>query len=422
MLERCFVRPETLICICSSWIGPPIERYAAWLCERGYRVGTLATRVSLLRHFGTFAQTHGAQRYEELPAYLEPFLEFWFRRRHPRRTSGPPRPPVTRYARVAIEQMLRVAVPGFVGRPRRHALREPFADRAPGFSNYLRHERGLREATLGLYDEHLRALATYLTDLGVEPLQALSPTVVSGFLTDRSQGLKRSTMQARCAVLRVFLRYLHRERLVARDLSVFVEAAPRYRLAHLPRSIAADDVRRMLDGIDRRTILGRRDYAMLLLLVTYGLRAREVAALTLDELDWRHDRLRIPARKAGHSTGYPLSPRVGAAILDYLKAGRPTTPLRQVFFHVTAPCAPVTQEAVSHRAAHYLRHADIVVPRPGSHTLRHSCVQRLVDAGWSLKAIGDYVGHGSPASTEIYSKVAVETLREVALGSGEEVL
>lgn len=95
---------------------------------------------------------------------------------------------------------------------------------------------------------------------------------------------------------------------------------------------------------------------MLLLLVTYGLRAREVAALTLDNVEWHHDRLRIPARKAGHSTAYPLSPRVGAAIVEYLKAGRPLTRLRQVFFHVTAPCAPVTQEAVSHRAAHYLRH------------------------------------------------------------------
>jgi integrase/recombinase XerD len=220
----------------------------------------------------------------------------------------------------------------------------------------------------------------------------------------------------------VFLRYLHRERLVARSLSLVVEAAPCYRLAHLPRSITADDVQRVLGSIDRRIVLGRRDYAMLLLLITYGLRAREVAALTLDDLDWRHDRLRIPARKAGHSTRYPLSPRVGAAILEYLKAGRPTTPLRHVFFHTTAPCAPVTQEAVSHRAAHYLRKASIVVPRAGSHTLRHSCVQRLVDAGWSLKAIGDYVGHASPASTEIYTKVAVETLREVAFGPGEEVL
>jgi site-specific recombinase XerD len=329
---------------------------------------------------------------------------------------------MTRHVRGAIEQMLRVAVPGFVGRSRRHATREPFADRAPGFSNYLRHERGLREATLDLYDEHLRAFAAYLTDIGQTDLQMLSPTLVSSFLSKRSAGLKRSTIQARCAVLRVFLRYLYRERLVARDLSLFVEAARCYRLAHVPRSITTEDVRRMLDGVDCHTVLGRRDYAMLLLLVTYGLRAREVAALTLDDLDWHHDRLRIPTRKAGHSTAYPLSPHVGAAILEYLKAGRPITPLRQVFFHVPAPCTPVTQEAVSHRAAHYLRHAGIVVPRPGSHTLRHSCVQRLIDAGWSLKAIGDYVGHASPASTEIYSKVAIETLREVAIGPGEEVL
>jgi len=76
MLERCFVRPETLGQIHSSWMGQAIEQYAAWLSDRGYREGTLATRVSLLRHFGTFAQTHGAQRYADLPAYLEPFLEF----------------------------------------------------------------------------------------------------------------------------------------------------------------------------------------------------------------------------------------------------------------------------------------------------------------------------------------------------------
>jgi site-specific recombinase XerD len=419
MLERCFIRSETLTRIRSSWVGAPIEQYAAWLGEHGYRASTLAARVSFLRQFGTFAQTHGAQRYEELPAYVEPFLEFWFRRCHPHRTSVPP---VTRHARIAIEQMLRVVVPGFVGRQRRHAIRDPFAEQAPGFSAYLRHERGLREATLGLYDEHLRAFASYLTDSGHTVLRTLSPADVTGFLTQRSQGLKRSTLHGRCGVLRVFLRYVHRERLVGRDLSLFAQAAPCYRLAQVPRSITAEDVYRMLNAVDRRTVLGRRDYAMLRLLVTYGLRAREVAALTLDDIDWRHDRLRIPARKAGHSTAYPLSSHVGAAILEYLRAGRPVTRLRHVFFHVTAPCRPVTQNAVSSRAMHYLHQAGVVGSRLGSHTLRHSCVQRLVDAGWSLKAIGDYVGHASPASTEMYSKVAVETLRDVALGAGEDIL
>ena len=91
MLDRCFVRPETLDRIRSSWLGPLIERYSAWLCERGYQVNTLVTRVSIVRQFGTFAQTHGAQGYEQLPAHLEPFLHFWIHQPHPRR--APDRPP-----------------------------------------------------------------------------------------------------------------------------------------------------------------------------------------------------------------------------------------------------------------------------------------------------------------------------------------
>ncbi len=105
-----------------------------------------------------------------------------------------------------------------------------------------------------------------------------------------------------------------------------------------------------------------------------------------------------------------------------MKNGRPQTSDRHVFLRVMAPYIPVTHVAVAARVAEYLRKAGVAVARAGSHTLRHSCVQRLVDAGWSLKHIGDYVGHTSPASTEIYSKVAVETLREVACGDGEEIL
>jgi site-specific recombinase XerD len=220
----------------------------------------------------------------------------------------------------------------------------------------------------------------------------------------------------------MFLRYLHREGVVARDLSPTVEAVPVYRLAKIPRAITIDEVNQMLSGVNRQSVIGRRDYAILLLLVTYGLRAREVAALTLDNLDWQHDRLRIPERKAGHSTVYPLSPVVGKAIIDYLKEGRPKTTSRHVFLHETYPRGPITHVAVAHRAAHYLHKAGIAVPRAGSHTLRHTCVQRLVDAGWPLKQIGDYVGHGDPRSTEIYSKVALDVLRQVACGDGEEIV
>ena len=416
MLERYYVRPETIDRIRGCWIGPLVEQYATWMLERGYAARNLGKRVPLLLRFGAFAQQQGAHSYSELPAHVDAFVDVCVHRTKPRR------PHAATDVRSPIEQMLRLVVPGFVGRSRRRVPHEPFGDRVPGFFPYLREERGLRAGTVEQYVHHLWAFHAYLKRLGLEDLHGLSPVVVSGFLTERGPRLRPGSLRNGCSVLRVFLQYLHQAGLVARDLSPIVEAPPAYRLAHLPRSITWDEVTQMLDVVDRRTALGRRDYAMLLLLVTYGLRAREVAALTLDDIEWRHDRLRIPERKAGHSTAYPLSSLVGGAIVAYLEDGRAQTALRQVFLRVMAPYIPVTHVAVAARVAHYLRRAGIAVSRPGSHTLRHSCVQRLVDAGWSLKHIGDYVGHSSPASTAIYSKVAVDTLREVACGDGEEIL
>ncbi|HYT79822.1 MAG TPA: site-specific integrase, partial [Actinomycetota bacterium] len=247
--------------------------------------------------------------------------------------------------------------------------------------------------------------------------------ILSAFVVERAgAGLAKSTVRDGAGVLRVFLRYAHREGVLASDLSASVGWPQVYRLSNIPRSISWDDVNRVLAGVERRTKAGRRDYAILLLLVTYGLRGREIAALTLGDIDWKRERLAVPERKAGHSTAFPLSTVVGEAILDYLRQGRPETTDRHVFFRAAAPRRPLGPAAVSAIARKYLLKAGVDVPRPGSHTLRHSAVQRLVDADFDLKTIGDFVGHRSSRSTEIYAKVAVEALREVALGDGEEVL
>ena len=293
----------------------------------------------------------------------------------------------------------------------------------PGFFEYLAAERGLRPESIAGYRHHLACFEAYLGQIGVTRLQELSPAILSAFVAERAgAGLARTTVRSGCGVLRVLLRYAHRQGLLAIDLSKVVEWPVAYRLADIPRSISWAEVGLVLGAVDRRTACGKRDYAILLLLVTYGLRAREVAALTLDDIDWRRDRLAIPGRKAGHSTAFPLSAVVGEALVDYLRHGRPPSSDRHVFFRALAPAGPASRVAVSACARHYLLKAGIQVPRPGSHTLRHSCVQRLVDAGFGFKAIGDFVGHRSPASTAIYAKVAIEPLRQVALGDGEQVL
>ena len=321
-----------------------------------------------------------------------------------------------------LEQLLRLAVPGFKGAGRGHH-HEPFGEAVPGFFAYLVAERGLRPDSVRHYAHHLQRLEAYLGRVGVRDVHELSPALLSAFVAERSAtGLAKTSVRDGCGVLRVFLRYAHREGLVGRDLSRTVEWPQVYRLSSIPRSISWTEVGRVLAGVDRRTACGKRDYAILLLLVTYGLRGREVAALTLDDIDWKRERLAVPERKAGHSTAFPLSKAVGEAIVDYLQHGRPKTTDRHVFFRSPAPVRPIGSAAVSARAARYLLRAGVQVPRPGSHTLRHTLVQRLVDFDFGLQEIGDVVGHRSPRSTQIYSKVAVESLRQVALGDGEEVL
>ncbi|MEX0708926.1 MAG: site-specific integrase, partial [Woeseia sp.] len=298
----------------------------------------------------------------------------------------------------------------------------PFEAQAPRFLTFLTEEKGLRPRSIKQYRFHLHQFAAYLKRIGIDDLIELSPTVLSGFIAEYGPRVAWTTLRNACGTLRVFLRYLHREGVLTKDLSSLVEFPQSYRHAHIPRSIPWDQVEQVLASVDRRSDCGKRDYAMLLLLATYGLRACEVAALTLDDIDWHNERLRIRDRKAGNSTTYPLSAVVGAAIVDYLKNGRPTTTLREVFIRTTAPLAPIGHAAVATRAGHFIRKAGINVPRPGSHVLRHSCVQRLLNAHFSLKHIGDYVGHRSASSTQLYGKIAIEQLREVAIGDGEDVL
>jgi integrase/recombinase XerD len=421
MLEEYFSKPQTVDRVRACWVGPEIERYVEWLSERDYGARTVWHRVPILVWFGQFARERGAETLEDLPVHVDAFVAQWAVRQHRAHPRGDRRR-VGREVRGPIEQLLRLAVPDFDGRGRPHRL-TPFADCVPGFFEYLAAERGLRPASIRAYRQHLDRFEDYLTKIGMRGCRGLSSTVLSAYVAERSgAGLAKTTVRQTCGVLRVFLRYAYREGVLSRDLSGTVEWPQVYRLSDVPRSISWAEVERVLAGVDRRTPCGRRDFAILLLLVTYGLRGREVAALTLDDIDWKRERLAVPERKAGHSTAFPLSASVGEALVAYLRHGRPQSTDRHVFFRMMAPSRPIGAAAVSACARRYLLKAGIDAARPGSHTLRHTCVQRLVDADFALKTIGDFVGHRSVSSTEIYAKVAVEPLRQVALGDGEAVL
>ena len=421
MLEHYFIRPTTIDRIRNAWLGESIEQYVTWLHENHYAARTIFSRVPLLLQFGSFAQEQGATSKEQLPEFIDAFVANWVKNHKQWCSNSIDQRCVENAARNPVVQLLRLTQPDNVFCIRQD-LPIPFVVPAPGFFPYLRQERGIKETTIAHYRHYLRQFELYLEVIKLEQLSALSIPVVSCFITESSRRLSKNSLRYPVGVLRVFLAYLYREQLITEDLGRSVEAPQNCRLASVPRSISWEEVRLLLASVDQRSPVGKRDYAILMLLVTYGLRAREIAALTLDSIDWKRERLFVPERKAGHTTAYPLSPIVAEAIIHYLQNGRPKTKCRALFFSAMAPYRPLTWAAISQRTAYRIRNAGIQVPRAGAHTLRHTCIQRLVDADFSLKSIGYYVGHRSPDATEVYTKVAIETLRQVALGEGEKIV
>ena len=267
MLERYFVKPATVDRIRASWIGGPIEQYTGWLSERGYAARNVFRRVPILVQFGAFAAERGARRLDDLPGHIDGFVAEWLRA-HAGESGPDACRKIASAARGPIEQMLRIALPDMPAANHRPHVLQPFIGEAPGFFAYLREERGLREATIDHYSHFLRSFEAYVSRIECPTLGALSAPVLSAFITERAGTFGRSAMIGLSSSLRVFLRYLRREGVITGDLARSVELPQVYRLAELPRSIGWDDVRLMLEAVDRRTPVGRRDYAILLLLVT----------------------------------------------------------------------------------------------------------------------------------------------------------
>ena len=250
MLETYFVKPETAGRIRACWIGTEIECYAGWLSEQGYSTRTVLRHIQALVAFGEFARRRGASALADLPAHVDSFVAM-------RVASSRRGRDAATEVRGPVEQMLAVILPGFghTGRSRREL---PFSRAVPGFFEYLAAERGLRPESIAGYRHHLTCFEAYLGQIGVTGLQELSPAILSAFVAERAgAGLARTTVRTGCGMLRVFLRYAHRQGLLATDLSKAVEWPTAYRLADIPRSISREEAGLVLGAVDRRTASGK---------------------------------------------------------------------------------------------------------------------------------------------------------------------
>ncbi|MFL9989453.1 site-specific integrase [Paraburkholderia sediminicola] len=305
---------------------------------------------------------------------------------------------------------------GVISGERMAARRVPPAEIcAQAYAEYLRAAQALAETTIINYVPFVRDFLHHCFGDGKVTLSRLRAVDVVSFVRVRAPRLHLRRAKLMTTALRSFLRYVRYSGDVTLDLAAAVPVVANWSMPSIPRAISADQTRHLLASIDRRTAVGRRDYAILLLLARLGLRSGEVAFLELDDIDWRAGQLSV-RRKSGQRSELPLPVDVGKAIAAYMQHGRPYSASRRVFLRAKAPITGFRgQSGVGSVVRHSLQRAGIDAPTMGAHQFRHGLATQMLSHGASLSEIGEVLGHRHPQTTKIYSKVDIKALRTLAL-------
>ena len=292
--------------------------------------------------------------------------------------------------------------------PAYRSLLEPFAD-------YLRMEKGLSEGTIQTRHWYVEDfLGWFFRDHN--SLRQITITDVDEAMArkGRDDGYARLSVRAYASSLRSFLRYAESRGWCTRGLAALVASPRVYQHENLPVGPSWSDVQRLVATTEGSRPKDIRDRAILLLLAVYALRSGEVRALKLEDLDWEKGLLFVSRTKARKQEPYPLSPSVGQAIIRYLREARPRSSFREVFLTVEAPIQPLRRSSLWTIVAKRTLSLDPPVERHGPHALRHASATHLLAQGFSLKEIGDHLGHRLSKTTALYAKVNLTGLREVA--------
>ena len=278
------------------------------------------------------------------------------------------------------------------------------------YRDHLVGERGLVPAVVSRY---LKAAALFLDQVpgGAVGRPALDAAAVSVFCARELPRNSRANAANLASALRSFLRFLHLEGMVGAPVAQAVPAVANRKGQGLPRALPPATVARLLASCDRRTRLGRRDYAMLMLLARLGLRAGEVASLSLDDIGWRSGELTVHG-KGGRDDRLPLPADVGAALAAWLRI-RPKAQTRAVFLRANAPIGAISPRGVAWAVYNACDRSG--VPRAGAHRLRHSLATQMLGAGASLAEVGQVLRHARVATTAIYAKVDHRALDALVL-------
>jgi site-specific recombinase XerD len=381
-------------------MGPFIEGFSAQLLEVGYTTSTVRNMLKDVGQLGQWMESENLEVSHLTKTSVEAFI-------HARRARRRRVPTVRSFAPLleyldALGVLSAEVVPS-----------TPLEDLMERYKNWLVNERGLAAPTVLRYEVLARHFLQERADaVGDRFVEELAGSDVVGFLVRECTRLTVGAGKGRVAELRSLLRFLFLMGLTPLPLATAVPPVAGWHDTALPAGISAENVQRLLDGCDRNTPSGIRDFAILTLVARLGLRSAEVARLELGDIDWRAGEI-IVRGKARRQDHLPLPSDVGEALSAYLCHARPAAPIRQVFLARKAPTRAIRPDLVSDVARRACDRAR--VPRVGAHRLRHALATDLLRRGATLVEVGQILRHRDLATTAVYAKVDLGSLRSVAL-------
>ena len=396
------------------------ERFRLHLATEGYSASIQRRYATLACHFLDYCDRERLSPEAVRPAHVTKYLRRRYRHHRRRHGESPPFHKWQWQYTGAVHMLLRLVYGKWPVADPPATVREAFhRDIVQDYDTWLCDLRGLRPETRTKRTKHA---LWFLTSLGPradkEALADLSIRDIDAYLKQCCSGLRRASIEDRTVCLRDFLRYLYGRRQVATDFSGMVIGPRIYELESIPSALRAEEVLRVLEVTrEDRSPVGLRDYAILMLLATYGLRAAEIVRLRLEDIDWRRNVLRVRHSKTGTYSELPLLHEPGEAVIRYLQKGRPASAHREVFLRAHAPRSPFKGGSILNCVTSARLKTAGVTPqgRHGPHAFRHARAVSLLRSGVPLKVIGDVLGHTTAAATAVYLKLATEDLRAVGL-------
>jgi site-specific recombinase XerD len=405
MIVRFDPQPEELRSLRIGPLGPHIESFASLLSQQGYCRANGCQKIKLVADLSHWLQRSHLKLKQLNEGRTDAFLRARWKRVS--RQSGD---------QITMTQLLQHLRQSQLIPDRSMTCPNKIEKLEQEYRSFLLQERALAQVSIEQYANVVRRFLGHRFQAGNLRLEKLGAKDVTEFVLRDSSNRGRRSSQLMATVLRSFLDFLLQHGRIATNLAAVVPTVAGWRRSELPRFLEVRQVEKILHSCDRRRKVGKRDYAILLLLARLGLRAGEVAKLTLDDVNWRAGELLIRG-KGPRVDKLPLLQDVGQALVDYLQKGRPECSSRRVFIRCKAPYLgfPDPPNAICGVVRRALAHAKIESRHQGAHVLRHSLATRMLGKGASLAQIGQVLRHHQVQTTEIYAKVDLEALRSLAL-------